>query len=372
MDSNGNIWFVNSSNNSVTEFAKANSYAATTIYNGNTNFSSPNAIAIDNNNNIWVTNPGNNSVTELMASSSYSATSAVNISGGTTSFNAPLGIAVDHNGNIWVTDTGYTAPYGPSSSVCDFCLLPSGFNGVTELTAASGYSATSAVNISGGAANFSGPIATAIDHNGNVWVTITGYNIPYVPSGSGCGIITPSCPAPSGFNGVTELKAASGYSASSANNFGNTQGPYSMGLAVDSLNNIWLTDTETALSYLPNKFAGNSLTVLTSVSGYAASSDVQFSGGSTNFSSPTTIVVDESDNIWVASPGNNSVTELTQASNYAVGSAVNFGGNNTGFNSPSGIAVDEQGNVWVTSSGSNTITELVGAAAPTPFSVPLK
>lgn len=357
VDGNGNIWFANSGNNSVTELQKANNYAATTIYNGSTHFSGIVRIAVDSNNNIWLANSSNNSVTELTASSGYSASSAVNISGGTTGFNGPYGIAIDGNNNIWIADAGTYSSF------------------VTELTASNGYSASGAVTISlGHNYQLNGPIA--VDGNDNIWI---GGNIP----GTGAGLI--ELTKTSGYNPLSEI-AISGGSTGWSNSVPNQ-------IAIDESNNIWTTDSGDggimgcwySSSESFNEFSG--VTVLTAVSNYASTSALNLGDGGANspsanpakcngyiYYNPAGIAVDGSGNIWVANSGGDfTVVELTKASNYSTGSAVIInGGGSTGLINPQGVAVDASGNVWITSNGSNTITELVGAAAPTPFSVPLK
>lgn len=123
---------------------------------------------------------------------------SVNITGGNTAFSGPLGIGVDGSGNVWVVNSG-----------------PNFGNSVTELTKASNFSPSSAVNISGGTTGFEASKFLAIDGSGNIWVTN--------------GLQS---------NSVTELTKASGYLAASALNIPGFDG--TGGIAVDQAGNIWV------------------------------------------------------------------------------------------------------------------------------------
>jgi streptogramin lyase len=95
---------------------------------------------------------------------------------------------------------------------------------------------------------------------------------------------------------------------------------------------------------------------------------VNISGGTTNFSQPTFIVVDGAENIWIPNHGNDSVTELTASSGYSAASAINitnttFGTSATNFSSPDGIAIDGSGYIWVSNHHNNTVTRLTMTGA---------
>jgi hypothetical protein len=187
VDGSGNIWITNTSftNNScnmcgsITELTKASGYSAAQAINisgwGGSKVL-PLGIAIDHAGNVWMTGliqggtpSAAYAVTELTKASGYAPQSAINISvlstvasGGPAGLALPTGIAVDGADNIWVADSGLTLS-GGSTSVAS--------GGVTELTKASGYSATSAKVFSGGTTGLATPIGIAIDGQGNVWVT---------------------------------------------------------------------------------------------------------------------------------------------------------------------------------------------------------
>jgi hypothetical protein len=74
---------------------------------------------------------------------------------------------------------------------------------------------------------------------------------------------------------------------------------------------------------------------------------LNFAPAGSNFSSPSSVAIDASGNVWVANDVGNSVTELTASG----GLAGNFNDANTigaNLNAPTGVAIDGAGNVWVT------------------------
>lgn len=247
------------------------------------------------------------------------------ISGGTTGLSNPLDIAVDAAGNIWATN--YAGGFGSSSP-----------GSVTELTKASNFSASSAVNFSGPSTGLNGSKFLAIDPSGNVWIT-NSY----------------------GSNSVTELTKASGYSPSSAVviSGGNTAFNGPCGILADPAGNIWIANL---LGDSVTELPASAISASNATGQSIAIAARNISGGNTNFGNPVMLAMDRSGNLWMTNVGFVSgnglpgLTELTKASNYSAASAVNITlGNTNTVVIPFDIASDTAGNIWMTAEiGVNT------------------
>ncbi len=377
VDGAGNVWVTNnqgSSNpsspqynqSSLTELTKASGFSAAGALNvtgTSGELINSRMVAVDPSGNLWVTSRTSGDVVEFTKSSGYSANAAIAISG----FDSPVGIAADSAGNIWVVDWGFRTlselPYSaisaagataasiaahstsiglgnsswptmvtvdPSGNVWVACLgsifIQNGSvpGSIVELPAASNYSPSSLVNITGWDGQNVVPFDIAADASGNIWIT----GATLTTSGD---VDTPV---------VSELTKASNFSPSSALNItgwnwsttsgSTTQLTAPLGIALDGGGNVWLT---------VGQLSENSATKQVTGGGY--------------------------------------VTELTKAGGYSFASAVNYSNSSAGFDIPAGIAIDGAGNVWVTNSGiwvsitttapvdqSASVTELVQAAVP--------
>ena len=151
-----------------------------------------------------------------------------------------------------------------------------------------------------------GPIGTAIDANGDVWVADTGSST------------------------VTELSS----SGAAIGTFPVGNGPNS--IAIDANGDVWVAN-----------IGSNTVTELNS-SGAAIGT---FPVGK----EPSGIAIDANGNVWVANNNSSTVTELNSSG--AVIGTFPVG------KEPSGIAIDILGDVWVANDGSSTVTELNSSGA---------
>jgi PKD repeat protein len=315
VDGTGNIWVVDSSNNSVTKLSSSGSFlSGASGYTGGGLYS-PKSIAIDLAGNGWVVNNygpfnlGNASVTEFSNSGSILSGLSGFKAGG---LSGPDGIAIDGSGDAWITN--YWT------------------NSVTELSN-SGSVLSGATGYTGGSIN--DPIFVAIDGSGNVWIT----------NGIGGSVVKLA-------NSGNILSGTNGYTG------GGLNGP--CGIAIDGSGDAWVT-------------GGNAFDVVKlSGSGAVLSGTNGYSGGGLYY--PYSVAIDGSGNAWVANlaggvNGDGSVSELSNNGSLLSGT--------TGFNGseilyPYNLAVDGSGNVWVTANGG--LSEMVGAGTPvvTPLAVGVK
>ena len=116
-------------------------------------------------------------------------------------------------------------------------------------------------------------------------------------------------------------------------------------LAVDASGNVWTANSGNA-----------SLTEL-SANGAALSPVAGFTGGGLNV--PSSIAIDPSGNLWISTTAGNSVSKFA-STGVPFGTSPFTGG---GLNAPSGISVDGGGNVWVANSGNSSVSEFNSAGA---------
>ncbi|EQD25354.1 MAG: hypothetical protein D084_Lepto4C00170G0001 [Leptospirillum sp. Group IV 'UBA BS'] len=256
-------------------------------------------IAVDkSNNNVWIaTNAGLMEIPAKTTSCSP-ASNCPTLSLGFT----PAGIAVDGSGNVWVTNDS------SSGSVTE----------ISSSAISSGSCSSSCTNFSG----FSNPTGIAVDGSGNVWVTndsSSSGSVTEIPKGTSSTSCSSSCTK---FSGSTYFSSPTG-------------------IAVDSNNNVWVTNDSSTGSVTEIKSGSSSCT--------------KFSG----FSSPVAVAT-YSGSVWVANSGSGgSYPPSIVAVSSSCSSSCPF---IKGFTTPTGLAFDSGGNLWVIDSGNNTLVEITSAA----------
>jgi hypothetical protein len=381
IDANGNLWFSNRTTSTVSElsglgvalspYATGPLAAAAGGFNGG-GLNGPQQIAVDPTGGVWVLNSGN-LLTELdtngIAVSCTGSNPDVLCGGGTLSSpysgagnanNTSVGIAIDSTGNIWVSDSGSpgdVAEYagfsgalvGTKQITHGSPLSPAGV-GFTSLTSSSDPLDTQPANPSQG---------IAIDPKANVWV-LDQANFTAVELSAA---------------GALEL-VDHGYQQTDPNtgkpiNPALTSDQFGTTLAFNSASNLFLPNTASDQLYElftpgsasdPNSLGLGAIENLTAVPGI-----------------DPPIAVDGSGNLWMFSLGgqNGSITVPPSLGEFsASGTLLNenttssgYVGTNTAGSTPESIAVDSSGNVWILFSPTS-VTEFVGVATPavTPIS----
>ena len=308
IDAQGNAWFTNLGDNSVSKLSPLG--APLTSAQGNTNGTpkGPVGIAFDLSGDAWVVNAVNSSLTKYDPSGALLSplSPTAGYTGGGLAI--PQGLACDGLGNIWVVNYG-------NDSVSNFS------GGGLAISPATGYQRGGIL----------GPVAIAVDSSGAVWVA----NTKGAP------------------NSVSKL-TSSGQPISPPNGFtgGGIQNPFS--IAIDSGGNAWVADFDT-----------NSVSKLTT-NGNPVSPSTGYKGG--GLSLPYSLAIDGGGNVWIANSGLFSVSELANDGT-PLSPTTGFQGGL--LNAPQAIVVDGSGNVWIANSNDISVTEFVGASVPvvTPIAV---
>lgn len=154
--SSGDIWVADAGNNRVQKFGPEGKWLLTVgkAGTGNGELKSPKAVAIDKSGDIWVADSSNNRIEEFGPEGKY--LSVFGKAGtGNGELKEPKGIAIDAKGNIWVVDTA-------NNRIQEF--EPNG-----KPLAHFGSLGT-------GAGQFKTPYNIAIDAKGNLWIADEGNN----------------------------------------------------------------------------------------------------------------------------------------------------------------------------------------------------
>jgi sugar lactone lactonase YvrE/phosphodiesterase/alkaline phosphatase D-like protein len=115
-----------------------------------------------------------------------------------------------------------------------------------------------------------------------------------------------------------------------------------LGLAIDSVGDIWVADTEN------NR-----------IQKFSPTGELRFAvggkgTGNGQFNQPYALAVDSADNVWVADTFNSRIQEFNSQGEYL----TQFGGEGVGngqFTKPYGLALSENDDIWVADSGNNRI-----------------
>jgi sugar lactone lactonase YvrE len=306
-------------------------------------FNFPDGVAVDQTGVVYVADTGNGTIRKIAADGLVTTWAGMagekgsqDGAGTAASFSDPNGVAVDGSGNVYVADAGN----GTIRKVTS--------NGLVS-TYAGSPGAVGFANGTGAAAQFSYPVAVAVDTGGTVYVADSGNN-------------TIREIAPGGV--VTTLAGTPGSAGST-----DGTGPAALfnrpnGIAVDRVGNVYVADTS---NHTIRKIApGGIVTTLAGVPGLEGLVD----GKSTTaeFGWPEGIAVDAGGNVFVSDAGLGSggiIREIAVGGNVTTlagnpvfpnaGSVWNGTGAGAFFADPEGIAVDGNGNVYVADSSTNSI-----------------
>jgi hypothetical protein len=339
LDSSGNLYVADYSNNRVLYYASGSATAtrvygqfssfSTTVTNNNgsgvsgtpsaNNLNGPTGLALDSGGNLYVADDTNNRVLYYASGSttatrvygqggSFSSNTGNNGGISATSLNQPNGVALDSSGNLYVADwyNNRVLSYPASGTITVMTTA-------NHVYGQNGSFTTGLLNNTSGTANtvsatsLANPLGVALDSSGNLSVADSGNNrVLSYPAGN----LTAS----------VVYGQNSSFSANSVNNtsgIANTVSATSLanptGLALDSNNNLYVTDsTNNRILYYPS---GN--TIAARVYGQAGSfsSNSSNNGGTTatSLAQPFNATINSNGNLYVADSNNNRVLEFQTA-----------------------------------------------------------
>ena len=323
----------------------ANSQDATTGVR--TGIQSP-RIAVDSSGNVYATSQGNTIqkitaagvITTFAGTTAGSSGSADGI-GAAAEFNRPTGAAVDSSGNVYVADTGNHTIRKITAA-----------GAVTTLAGTAGSSGSA--DGTGAAARFNVPSAVAVDSSGNVYVADSGNHTIRKITAAGA---------------VTTLAGTAGSSGSADGTGAAARFNVPIDVAVDSSGNLYVAERR---NHTIRKItAAGAVTTLAGTAGSPGSADG--TGAGARFFEPIGVAVDSVGNVYVADTENNTIRKITSTgvvSTFAGTAGTSGLADGTGaaarFNLPMSIAVDSGGNVYVaTARRSHTIRKINAAGVVT-------
>jgi hypothetical protein len=260
---------------------------------------------------------------------------ATNGTGTNASFSSPWGIAIDSAGNMYVINGTI---FGTSIRKITSAGVVTTFAGTGSAGSANG---------TGTNASFNEAIGIAVDSTGNIFVGDAGNNR--------IRKITPS--------GVVTTFAGGGQGNSDGTGT-NATFWYPMALAIDSSDNVYVTDVfnRRICKITP---AGVVTTLAGSFQGY-----VDGTGTNAQFNFPYGITVDSLGNVYMTDSNINRIRKITSS-----GIVTTFAGNSQGnsdgtgtnatFNYPASLAVDSSDNVYVADLNNHRIRKITSAGVVT-------
>lgn len=296
-------------------------------------------LAVDGTGNIYVANPDSSTIQKLTSTGVTAAFAGTQGGYGSTDgagsvarFSFPKGAACDQTGNIYVADYNNNSirkvsPSGVVSTLAGGQIVP-----IPVLT-----------DGPGSTAQFSHPEGVAVDRDGNVYVTDSGYHV---------------------IRKITPGSIVSTF-AGDPNRIGTSDGPATQaqfrgpaGIAVDQAGNLYVSDEQenTIRKISPT----GTVTTLAGAPGPFGSDDG--TGSTARFFYPHGLAVDTAGNVYVADTNNCVIRKITPAgavTTFAGTAGVIGSADGVGpaaqFNAPYGITIDAQNNLYVTDSWNHSI-----------------
>jgi sugar lactone lactonase YvrE len=301
----------------------------TPIWNNYLNNAIINNICIDTSNNILVVGSGGsnvydvniNSTNALYASTQYSITTTI-----LSNLNNPMGFSIDSFGNFYVSDA--TTNIIKKIDVLGNISIFAGSGTATYLDG------------TGSLASFNSPHGLCIDSSNNLYVADTSNNrIRKIDN-----------------NSIVTTIAGNGTATYVNSNTSNSSFYSPTALAIDNSNNIYVADTNNNVIRLISN---------ANVSTYAGTGTATFLDSSnliSGFNKPMGIILDTSNNLYIADTYNNRIRKLTKSNNMVTtyagnGSAAFTNGTATSsaFNYPIGLSIDLNGNMYIGDTSNNRI-----------------
>ncbi len=342
----------------TTAAGRAGIYGSGDGTNGNAQFTSPQAVAVDGLGSLYVAENIDHTIRRITPQGTNWVVSTIagfvglaGASDGTNSnalFNQPAGVAVNSAGSIFVADTG-------NHTIRKVVRGHPNTNWVVTTIAGAAGNPGSADG-QNSSAQFNAPTGIAVDGADNLYVADYANNTvrKLTPVGTNWVVSTLA-----GLAGANQSGSADGTNSSAR-----FYGP--AGVALDGATNVFITDslnhTIRRLSLLGTNWVVTTLAGLKTVAGSADGSN-----SSARFSYPAGIAVDTATNFYVADSANNSIRKgVPSGTNWLVSTVAglaglpNYGssdgfGTGARFWNPQGVTADKSGNVYVADTWNATI-----------------
>ena len=401
VDSSGDVWvadFGNGSNGQVYEIVKTGGVLSSTVKAVGSSWEGPASFAADTHGNVWATDFESNSVWLV------SGTSPTQLG---VSLPVAYGITVDPSGNLYVVDRSnyrvdeiqapsyntltplpYTFPSGDSLTTVSYdtggnlFVMDWSASQVTKLLSSSGYATG---QVWGSGFTFTSPEGLFWAPNGDLVIANSGANtIMKVETqdvsfgSSAAGTVSASSPLSIPFTftaGATIVAPTVLTQGQSGSDFTNTGGGGGSACAAGSylagatcIVTVQFDPTAPGLRLGAVQLKGSTGNPLATANVYGTGTGPQIvfpnnfdlvpSIAGSGFSSPGSVAVDGSGDVFVADKGNNAVKEIVAVAGVVSSSStVNTVG--AGFKNPEGVALDGAGDVFVADTGNNLVKEIV-------------
>jgi len=320
----------------------------------------PAAMAEDASGNLYIADTGNDTIREVSftgVSSTLAGSAGLSGSadgtGAVARFNAPAGIAVDSSGNLYVADTG-------NSTLRK--LVSNGSGGWVVSTIAGSAGQVGAVDGSNAlSARFDQPQGLSLDASGNLYIADTGNESVRELASNGV---------------VSTLAGSAGLPGSSEGTGAAARFKAPADLVYDAVSGtLYVADTgnDSIRQLTPSGNVWTSSTIA-GVAGVTGSADGQ--GTAIRFSGPTGIAVDSLGNLYVSDTGNDTVRVLNISSSIwlsttLAGVAGQRGNSDTvpgNFSQPAGITEDATGTIYVLDRLNNSLRRVNTSNQPATLS----
>lgn len=359
MDSNGNIYVADTSNDLIRKIAPgavvttlAGSPGAAGSADGTSaaRFNTPYAITVDSMDTIYVADTFNSTIRKITLSGEVTTpaglagvTGSVDGVGNQARLSSPTGLAAGGGTNLVVADFGNAS----------IRMVTEGGTRVTTIAGVA--NVTGSQNGSARAARFNFPAGAAVDTGGNVYIADEQNDV--------IRKITP-------LGDVSTFAGTAGVAGTNDANGTAAKFNRPLGVALDKGGNLYVADTQnhTIRKITPD----GTVTTLAGLAGTAGTSDGV--GTDALFNTPFGVAVDTQTNVYVADTFNHAIRKITPAGVVStLAGTISVSGTNDGtgsaanFSFPEGVAVDPDGNVFVTDDANSSIRKITPGGVVTTF-----